>query len=46
MDLKQRERWRPGCPKEQPEVDILSFSVLYLDKFVPHDSKGELQNNA
>ena len=33
-DLKQRERWRPGRHKWQLEVDIFSFSVLWLDKSV------------
>ena len=43
-DFKQRERWRPGRQKWQPEIDILSLSVLWLDKFVQRELKRRHSN--
>ena len=36
---KQPESWRPGRQKWQPEVDIFSLTVLWLDKFVQRELK-------
>ena len=43
MDLKQRERWRPGRQKWQPEVDIFSLSLLSLDKYLHQELKQFIQ---
>ena len=35
--LKQLEGWRPGCQKWQPEVNVVSLSVLRLNKYATFD---------
>ena len=48
--LKQKQRWHPRGQKWQPEVDIFSLKLHWLDKFAQQGGggggRGSLQNKA